>query len=407
MGVSPKNRGSVEYQDLISQAHAQQADLVKVRRELHQTPEFGLDLPKTLAIILREVGDLGEVTLGKDMTAASILIRGANPGPTVLLRADMDALAVIEDTGLDFASTNGYMHACGHDLHMAMGIGAARLVHSNKDKLNGNVLMFFQPGEEGHDGAGHMLAQNMHMVSGEKPIAAYGLHVFSIVPSGLFTTKKDTMMASAGDMLVTIRGRGGHGSMPWTAKDPITGMIEILSSLQAFIAKNFDALDPIIVNVGWIKAGDDHTTNIIPESVSFGATVRSFSKKGYEETRTKLPAFIKGMAESHGLNAEVEFTPATKVLINHHHAVDRVEAVAKDMFGEQRYRTMSQPIPGGEDYASILEEIPGAFIFLGAAQPGLAPHQLESNHSNKAQYDEAVLADGAALLAALAFDALS
>ncbi len=405
--MSPKNRGSVEYQDLISQAHAQQADLVKVRRELHQTPEFGLDLPKTLAIILREVGDLGEVTLGKDMTAASILIRGANPGPTVLLRADMDALAVIEDTGLDFASTNGYMHACGHDLHMAMGIGAARLVHSNKDKLNGNVLMFFQPGEEGHDGAGHMLAQNMHMVSGEKPIAAYGLHVFSIVPSGLFTTKKDTMMASAGDMLVTIRGRGGHGSMPWTAKDPITGMIEILSSLQAFIAKNFDALDPIIVNVGWIKAGDDHTTNIIPESVSFGATVRSFSKKGYEETRTKLPAFIKGMAESHGLNAEVEFTPATKVLINHHHAVDRVEAVAKDMFGEQRYRTMSQPIPGGEDYASILEEIPGAFIFLGAAQPGLAPHQLESNHSNKAQYDEAVLADGAALLAALAFDALS
>ena len=397
----------MEYQDLISQAHAQQADLVKVRRELHQTPEFGLDLPKTLAIILREVGDLGEVTLGKDMTAASILIRGANPGPTVLLRADMDALAVIEDTGLDFASTNGYMHACGHDLHMAMGIGAARLVHSNKDKLNGNVLMFFQPGEEGHDGAGHMLAQNIHMVSGEKPIAAYGLHVFSIVPSGLFTTKKDTMMASAGDMLVTIRGRGGHGSMPWTAKDPITGMIEILSSLQAFIAKNFDALDPIIVNVGWIKAGDDHTTNIIPESVSFGATVRSFSKKGYEETRTKLPAFIKGMAESHGLNAEVEFTPATKVLINHHHAVDRVEAVAKDMFGEQRYRTMSQPIPGGEDYASILEEIPGAFIFLGAAQPGLAPHQLESNHSNKAQYDEAVLADGAALLAALAFDALS
>ncbi|MFN5159618.1 MAG: M20 family metallopeptidase [Rhodoluna sp.] len=396
----------MEYQELIAQAHNQQAALVKVRRQLHQTPEFGLDLPKTLEIILREVGDLGEVTLGKDMTAAAILIRGANPGPTVLLRADMDALAVNEDTGLDFASTNGYMHACGHDLHMAMGIGAARLVHANKDKLNGNVLMFFQPGEEGHDGAGHMLAQHMHMVSGEKPIAAYGLHVFSIVPSGLFTTKKDTMMASAGDMLVTITGRGGHGSMPWTAKDPITGMIEILSSLQSFIAKNFDALDPIIVNVGWIKAGNDHTTNIVPESVSFGATVRSFSKKGYEDTRSKLPEFIKGMASAYGLEAEVEFSPATKVLINHHAPVERVETVAKKMFGENRYRTMSQPIPGGEDYASILEEIPGAFIFLGAAQPGIAPEKLESNHSNKAQYDEAVLADGAALLAALAFDEL-
>ena len=396
----------MEYQDLISQAKSQQPELVRVRRELHQTPEFGLDLPKTLEIILREVGDLGEVTLGKDMTAAAILIRGANPGPTVLLRADMDALAVTEDTGLDFASTNGYMHACGHDLHMAMGIGAARLVHSNKEKLNGNVLMFFQPGEEGHDGAGHMLSQQMHMVAGEKPMVAYGLHVFSIFPSGLFTTKKDTMMASAGDMLVSISGRGGHGSMPWTAKDPITGMIEILSSMQSFIAKNFDALDPIIVNVGWIKAGDDHTTNIVPETVSFGETVRSFSKKGYEETRSKLPEFIKQMANAFGLSAEVEFSPATKVLINHHQPVDRVEAVTKEMFGENRYRTMSQPIPGGEDYASILEEIPGAFIFLGAAQPGIAPEKLESNHSNKAQYDEAVLADGAALLAALAFDAL-
>lgn len=396
----------MEYQDLINQAQSHQADLVKVRRELHQTPEFGLDLPRTLEIILREVGDLGDVTLGKDMTAAAILIRGAKPGPTVLLRADMDALAVTEDTGLDFASTNGYMHACGHDLHMAMGIGAARLVHANKDKLNGNVLMFFQPGEEGHDGAGHMLAQQMHLVSGEKPIAAYGLHVFSIVPSGLFTTKKDTMMASAGDMFVTLTGRGGHGSMPWTAKDPITGMIEIISSMQSFIAKNFDALDPIIVNIGWIKAGNDHTTNIVPESVSFGATVRSFSKKGYEETRSKLPEFIKAMAKAYGLEAEVEFSPATKVLINHHQPVERVESVTKKMFGENRYRTMSQPIPGGEDYASILEEIPGAFIFLGAAQPGIPPEKLESNHSNKAQYDEAVLADGAALLAALAFDEL-
>lgn len=396
----------MEYQDLINQAQSHQADLVKVRRELHQTPEFGLDLPKTLEIILREVGDLGDVTLGKDITAAAILIRGAKPGPTVLLRADMDALAVTEDTGLDFASTNGYMHACGHDLHMAMGIGAARLVHANKDKLKGNVLMFFQPGEEGHDGAGHMLAQQMHLVSGEKPIAAYGLHVFSIVPSGLFTTKKDTMMASAGDMFVTLIGRGGHGSMPWTAKDPITGMIEIISSMQSFVAKNFDALDPIIVNIGWIKAGNDHTTNIVPESVSFGATVRSFSKKGYEETRSKLPEFIKAMAKAYGLEAEVEFSPATKVLINHHQPVERVESVTKKMFGENRYRTMSQPIPGGEDYASILEEIPGAFIFLGAAQPGIPPEKLESNHSNKAQYDEAVLADGAALLAALAFDEL-
>jgi amidohydrolase len=397
----------MDYQDLIKQAQAKQSEMVRVRRELHQTPEFALNLPKTLEIILREVGHLGEVTLGKDISAASILIKGAKPGPTVLLRADMDALAVEEDTGLDFASTNGYMHACGHDLHMAMGIGAAHIVAENKDKLNGNVLMFFQPGEEGHDGAGKMLAQNMHMVSGEKPIAAYGLHVFSLPEPGIFMSKKDTMMASAGDMFVTIKGRGGHGSMPWTANDPITGMVEILSALQSYIAKNFDALDPIVVNVGWIKAGNDHTTNIIPEEVSFGATVRSFSKKGYEQTRSALPEFIKGFAKAMGLTAEVEFSPATKVLINQHEPVDRVEAITKEMFGASRYVTMPQPIPGGEDYASILEEIPGAFIFLGAAYPGLKPEERESNHSNKAKYNEDVMADGAALLAALAFDALS
>jgi len=176
----------VDIQQLKAQAQAKQANLVAIRRDLHQIPEFGLDLPKTLARVLSEVESLGEVTLGKDMTAAAIVIRGAQPGPTVLLRADMDALAVTEDTGLPFSSTNGYMHACGHDLHMAIGVGAAQLIAENKDQLKGNVVMFFQPGEEGHDGAGVMLSQDMHLASGEKPIAAYGIHVFSNDDPGVF-----------------------------------------------------------------------------------------------------------------------------------------------------------------------------------------------------------------------------
>jgi len=396
----------MDYNLLKTQAQAKQANLVAVRRDLHQIPEFGLDLPNTLARVLKEVDGLGEITLGKDMTAAAVLIKGSQPGPTVLLRADMDALAVNEDTGLDFSSTNGYMHACGHDLHMAIGVGAAQLIAENKEHLKGNVVMFFQPGEEGHDGAGVMLSQDMHLVSGEKPIAAFGIHVFSMDDPGVFESRKGTMMASAGDVIVTLKGKGGHGSMPWNAVDPITGLIEILSSIQSFIIKHFDALDPIVLNVGWIKAGNDHTTNIVPETASFGATVRSFSKKGYEDTRSKIPAFIKSMAEAFGLEAEVEFSPATKVLINDPAAVDRVERVTKSMYGEQRYVTMEQPIPGGEDMASILEEIPGAFVFLGAAFPGLAPQDRQSNHSNKAKFDDSVLADGAALMAALAFDTL-
>lgn len=396
----------MDYELLKTQAKAKQANLVQIRRDLHQIPEFGLDLPNTLARVLREVDSLGEVTLGKDMTAAAIVIRGSQPGPTVLLRADMDALAVNEDTGLAFSSTNGYMHACGHDLHMAIGVGAAQLISENKDQLKGNVVMFFQPGEEGHDGAGVMLSQDMHLASGEKPIAAYGIHVFSMDDPGVFASRKGTMMASAGDVIVTLKGKGGHGSMPWTAIDPITGLIEILSSIQSFIIKHFDALDPIVLNVGWIKAGNDHTTNIVPEVASFGATVRSFSKQGYEDTRTKIPAFIKNMAAAFGLEAEIEFSPATKVLVNDHDAIDRVERVTNTVFGEGRYENMDQPIPGGEDMASILEEIPGAFIFLSAADPNIPMEKRESNHSNKAVFDDSVLADGATMLAALAFDTL-
>jgi hippurate hydrolase len=406
IGITEERSSTMDQNTLKAQANQKQDKLVAIRRALHQVPEFGLDLPKTLAIVLDEVSSLGEVTLGKNMTAAAVVIRGGQPGPTVLLRADMDALAVEEDTGLDFASTNGYMHACGHDLHMAIGIGAAQLIAENKAQLKGNVVMFFQPGEEGHDGAGVMLSQDMHLASGEMPIAAFGIHVFSIPETGVFLSRKGTMMASAGDIIVTLKGRGGHGSMPWGAKDPITGMIEILSSLQSYIAKNFDALDPIVLNVGWIKAGNDHTTNIVPESVSFGATVRSFSNKGFEDTREKIPAFIKSMASAFELEAEIEFSPATKVLINNHAAVDRVERVTKELFGEQRYLNMEQPIAGGEDYASIVEIIPGAFVFLGAGFPGSAPKDREANHSNKAKFDEGVLADGAALLAALAFDTL-
>jgi len=396
----------VDYELLKTQAKAKQAHLVQVRRDLHQIPEFGLELPNTLARVLKEVDSLGEVTLGKDMTAAAIVIRGAQPGPTVLLRADMDALAVNEDTGLAFSSTNGYMHACGHDLHMAIGVGAAQLISENKDQLKGNVVMFFQPGEEGHDGAGVMLSQDMHLASGEKPIAAYGIHVFSMDDPGVFASRKGTMMASAGDVIVTLKGKGGHGSMPWTAIDPITGLIEILSSIQSFIIKHFDALDPIVLNVGWIKAGNDHTTNIVPEVASFGATVRSFSKQGYDDTRTKIPAFIKNMAAAFGLEAEIEFSPATKVLVNDHAAIDRVERVTNTVFGEGRYENMDQPIPGGEDMASILEEIPGAFIFLSAADPNIPMEKRQANHSNKAVFDDSVLADGATMLAALAFDTL-
>jgi hippurate hydrolase len=394
-------------QDVLTQAKAMLPELQALRRQLHQIPEFGLELPKTLEVILQQISGLGEITTSKEISSAVLHIKGGQPGPTVLLRADMDALAVIEDTNLDYASTNGYMHACGHDLHMAMGVGAAKILASRKSEIKGDVIIFFQPGEEGHHGADVMIEQGDLMVSGSKPIRAYGLHVFSSYPLGMMGSKAGPLMASAGDLFVTVTGSGGHGSMPWLSKDPISVLTEIMSALQTMVTKRFNAFDPVIVNIGWLKAGDTATTNVIPESASFGATVRVFS----EENATKLKKYTTELAESiakaFGLSATVEFTRATKVLVNNASAIQAVEKVTTKLFGAGRYVNLPAPIAGGEDFASIVHEIPGAFVFMGAAPPGVDPSTAATNHSNKAVFDDSVLADGAALLVELAFEALS
>lgn len=392
--------------DLVAGAGALSEDLRKIRRDLHQNPEFGLDLPNTLARVVREIEGLGELFFGEGMTAAALLIKGGKPGPTVLLRADMDALAVIEDTGLEYSSTNGYMHACGHDLHIAMGIGAARLIHARREELQGDVVIWFQPGEEGLAGADRMLEQKMHLVSGSKPISAYGVHVFSVYPKGMFGARPGPLMAAAGGFVATFKGAGGHGSMPWLSKDPISPMIQSIATLQSAINKRLDVFDDVVVNVGWVKAGDDHTENVIPETASFGATVRTFSENHSNLIRTVVADVLEGQAKAFGVQVEIEWMPSSKVLMNDSDAVLRSRKVIGELFGEGRYWDMPNPIPGGEDFASVLEEIPGAFIFMGAAPDGVDPRTAPSNHSNKAVFDDDVLPLGAAFLAAMAFDTL-
>jgi hippurate hydrolase len=393
-------------QSILEQAQSMLPELQALRRKLHQIPEFGLELPNTLKVILDEVSGLGDITLGKSITSAVLHIKGDLPGPTVLLRADMDALAVVEDTGLPYASTNGFMHACGHDLHMAMGVGAAKILGSRKSELKGEVIIFFQPGEEGHHGADLMIEEQALMVSGSKPIRAYGLHVFSSYPVGMMGSRSGPLMASAGDLLVTVTGSGGHGSMPWLSKDPISVLNEIMSSLQTMVTKRFNAFDPVIVNIGWVRAGDTATTNVIPETASFGATVRVFSEENASKLRQYTQELVNSIATGLGLTATVEFTRATKVLMNDAQAISSVEKVTSQLFGASRYINLPTPIAGGEDFASIVSEVPGAFVFMGACPPGTDHTTAATNHSNKAVFDDSVLADGAALLASLAVDAL-
>jgi hippurate hydrolase len=393
-------------QSILEQAQSMLPELQSLRRKLHQIPEFGLELPNTLKVILDEISPLGEITLGKSITSAVLHIKGDLPGPTVLLRADMDALAVIEDTGVPYASTNGFMHACGHDLHMAMGVGAAKILASRKSELKGEVIIFFQPGEEGHHGADVMIEEQALMVSGSKPIRAYGLHVFSSYPLGMMGSRSGPLMASAGDLLVTVTGSGGHGSMPWLSKDPISVLNEIMSSLQTMVTKRFSAFEPVIVNIGWVRAGDTATTNVIPETASFGATVRVFSEENATKLKQYTQELVDSIATGFGLSATVEFTRATKVLMNDPQAISSVEKVTSELFGTSRYINLPTPIAGGEDFASIVSEVPGAFVFMGACPPGTDHTTAATNHSNKAVFDDSVLGDGAALLASLAVDAL-
>ena len=392
--------------ELLQEAASYADTLTQIRRDLHQIPEFGLDLPKTQARILESIHGLGEIQLGKDLNSIGLVIKGGKPGPTILLRADMDALSVKEETGLDFASTNGFMHACGHDLHMAAAIGAAHLLATHKAELSGTVVIWFQPGEEGHHGADVMIEEGFLELSGERPIAAYGLHVFTAMPIGAIACKPGPLMASAGDLHVTFHGSGGHGSMPWLSKDPVTPMIEAISALQNMLNKRFDQFDPVILNVGWIRAGDDATTNVIADSASFGATVRTFSEKSTALLHELAPKLIHSIAEGFGLTATVEFGRATKVLVNDAAAVTRVEKVSKALVGEHGYIPLQAPMAGGEDFASIVQEVPGAFVFVGACPPEINHETASTNHSAKAMFDDSVLPLCASILAGLAFDHL-
>lgn len=397
------------YKELAEEADRYLETLQGIRRELHQIPEFGLELPKTRERILASIKDLGEIHLSDRQSSIALLIRGAQPGPTVLLRADMDALAVQEDTGLDFASTNGYMHACGHDLHMAIGIGAAHLVRTHADELKGNVVVWFQPGEEGHGGADIMLEENMHMISGDKPIAAYGIHVTSSwQPPKTFGGKPGALMASASDMIVTFKGRGGHGSSPWMAKDPVSAMTEAINALQTMVNKRFNAFDPVVINVGWIKAGDDHTTNVIPSHASFGATVRTFSPGMLSQVQQYSGELLDGIASAFGVEVEYEIGRfATEVVMNNPETTDRTRRMVQEIWGESAWMEWPHPIAGAEDFGSIVREIPGTFVFLGASPENVDWQTAAPNHSNHAVFDDAVVPSGAALLASLAFDTLN
>jgi hippurate hydrolase len=378
------------------------AELVALRRELHQIPEIGLQLPRTQEKVLSALDGLPlEITTGKNITSVVGVLRGGKPGPVVLLRGDMDALPVTERTGEEFSSRHeGAMHACGHDLHTAGLVGAARLLAARKEDLAGDVVFMFQPGEEGHDGARHMVEEGVLDAAGRPVERAYGLHVTSNeYPLGAFRTRPGPLLAASEGLFVRVIGAGGHGSSPHRSKDPVPAACEMVGALQTMVTRNIHIFDPAVLTVGMFHAGTRR--NIIPDDAVFEATIRSFSETTREKIRTEAVRVCEGIAAAYGLDIEVRCDGEYPVTANDPDEYEFVADTTREVFGEDRFARLDFPIAGSEDFSRVLDRVPGAFVFLGAtksADPLTAP----GNHSPIATFDDSVLADGAALLAELA-----
>ena len=388
---------------LLESARRLQPELVALRHAVHQDPEIGLELPRTQAKVVAALEGLPlEITLGEKLGSVTAVLRGgAGPGPTVLLRGDMDALPVQETSGLPFASTvPGVMHACGHDLHVAGLVGAALLLCERREQIAGDVVFMFQPGEEGLGGAKVMLEEGLLAASGSTPVAAYALHVSSAMPQGQVLGRPGTMMAAADTLTVTMRGRGGHGSAPSSALDPVPAACEAVLALQTMVTRRFSVFDPVVLTTGLLRAGT--INNVIPDDAFFETTVRSFSPEARERVREESLRVVRGVAETHGLEIDAVFSDMYPVTVNDGGEAAFVEETAKDLLGEDRWTTMEQPLAGAEDFSYVAEQIPSGYFFLGACVDGLDPETAPYNHSPEAAFADSVLADGAALLAELA-----
>ncbi|HKJ11553.1 MAG TPA: M20 family metallopeptidase [Ornithinimicrobium sp.] len=392
---------------LLDRARSMAGELQALRRDLHRIPEVGLDLPKTQARVLAELEGLDlEVATGAALSSVVAVLRGQGgssdpPGPVVLLRGDMDALPVAEEVDLPYASQRpGAMHACGHDLHTTALIGAARLLHAHRDELAGDVVFMFQPGEEGPGGAEPMLAEGVLDAAGRPVDGAYALHVFSSrLERGQWSARPGRLMAAVDTITITVTGRGGHGSTPHRAADPVPVACEIVLALQTMVTRTFDAFESVVLTVGRVTAGTKE--NIIPDTAELAATLRTFSPEVRQVACAAVERVAAGVSAAHGMTAAVAYSEGYPATVNDEAEYELGRQVCVDLFGEERYEEAEVPLMGSEDMSYVLQQVPGAFFWLGAHATGDVA-DAQDNHSSRAAFDDSVLPDAAAWLASVA-----
>jgi IAA-amino acid hydrolase len=387
---------------LLARAAAHKEWIVGLRREIHRHPELLYQELRTSALVRRVLDDL-EIPYRYPVAGTGVVATlGNGDGPCVALRADMDALPIHEDADVPFRSeVDGKMHACGHDCHTAMLLGAARLLKEHEAEITGTVKLLFQPAEEG--GAGGLRMCEEGALESPRVDRAFALHVWPFVPTGTVTARAGTFLAAAGVLDIVVKGVGGHAAMPQTGADPVVASAAIVTALQTIVSRNTDPLEAAVVSVTTIHGGD--TFNVIPMDVRLGGTIRSLTTRGLQALQTRIRTVAAGVASAHGCEAGVDFPghdyPAT---VNDAGAWAMTRQVAGEMLGERAVIEFP-PVMGGEDFSYVLERVPGCFVGLGTRNDALgATYPV---HHPKFLVDEEALPVGAALHVAFALRSLA
>lgn len=366
--------------------------LVQDRRDFHRYPEMGFHEQRTSKIIAQRLNALGmEVQTGIGLTGVVGLLEGDKPGPTLLLRFDMDALPIMEDTGLEFSSeNNGVMHACGHDGHMSMGLGLARIMARHREKIAGTLKFVFQPAEEGLGGAFAMIADGV--LENPKPDVALAMHLWNKVPFGQAWVTDGPAMSASSRFELTITGRGGHGASPHETVDPILAAAHVISALQSIVSRNVDPQESVVISVGQIQGGT--TYNVIPEQVLIKGSVRSFSNEIHRKLYRRILETSSSVAAGFGCGVSLETVVIVAAVVNDEKVAGSVRQAAQKVLGCQN--VLDRKEMASEDMGYMLEEIPGCYFFIGSAneEEGLNyPH-----HHPRFDFDERAMMNGVAVM---------
>ena len=379
-----------------------------LRRDFHMHPELGFREVRTGGIVAKELESLGlEVTKGVGKTGVVGLLEGVKPGPTLLLRFDMDALPIVEETGAEYASQNhGVMHACGHDGHTAIGLTVARMLHAHRDQLAGTIKFCFQPSEEGHNGeeaGGAEMMMRDGVLDSPGVDMTLALHLWNEKPLGWVGVAGGPVMAGAEIFTVKITGKGGHGAIPHATVDPVVAAANIVNALQSIVSRNVAPLETAVVSVTTIHGGT--AFNVIPQEVALEGTIRTFDAGVRQRVVQRFEQIARRVGEGMGCQVDVNIKRMTPALVNDDSVTAQVQEAARRILSGSSLDTAGYLTMGAEDMAFMQEKVPGCYFFIGSNDQ--ARHLDYGHHHPKFDFDEQALVRGSALMAAAALDVLS